>query len=76
MEILPMGPRLCPSQVGCSIKDIYHERAWVDTDIASVRVKCIVETSDRSHADTMYDALLKHGYEVSRDGKRQREEWG
>jgi hypothetical protein len=27
------------AEVGCSIKDIYHERAWVDTDIASVRVK-------------------------------------
>jgi hypothetical protein len=40
-----------PLQVGCSIKDIYHERAWVDTDIASVRVKCIVETSDRSHGE-------------------------
>lgn len=52
------------AEVGCSIKDIYHERAWVDTDIASVRVKCIVETSDRSHAQRMFDELLSHGYQV------------
>jgi threonine dehydratase len=47
-----------------SIKDIYHERAWVDTDIASVRVKCIVETADRSNAIAMFDALRNAGYEV------------
>jgi threonine dehydratase len=25
------------ADLGVSIKDIYHERAWIDTDIASVR---------------------------------------
>lgn len=51
---------------GVSIKDIYHERAWVDTDIASVRVKVIVESADRGAANRMFDTLLAAGYEVER----------
>ena len=45
-------------------QDIYHERAWVDTDISSVRVKCIVETADRASARAMFEMLAASGYDV------------
>lgn len=28
-------------QVGASVKDIYHERAWLDKDIMSVQIKYV-----------------------------------
>jgi threonine dehydratase len=52
------------ADAGVSIKDILHERAWVDTDVASVRVKVIVETADRTNATAMFELLQANGYEV------------
>jgi threonine dehydratase len=52
------------ADAGASIKDIYHERAWVDSDIASVRVKCVVECADRAAALSMFEALETKGYVV------------
>jgi threonine dehydratase len=31
------------SNEGASIKDIYHERAWLHTSVDQVQVKCVVE---------------------------------
>lgn len=47
-----------------SIKDIYHERAWSQDDIATVRVRCIVESADRAAAQAMITRLQAAGYEV------------
>lgn len=55
---------------GASIKDIYHERPWIDTDIAQVRVRCIVETADQVGANRMFETLRASGYVVRR-GERE-----
>lgn len=57
------------ADAGASIKDISHERAWVDSDIASVRVKCIVECADRAAAVAMFEALETKGYSVEAQEK-------
>ncbi|XP_013413601.1 uncharacterized protein LOC106175947 [Lingula anatina] len=45
------------AQMGASIKDIYHERAWLKADIFSVQVKVTVETRDKEHARELEQAL-------------------
>lgn len=52
------------AECGVSIKDIYHERAWSQDDIGSVRVRCIVESADRAAAQAMIERLRTTGYEV------------
>ncbi len=49
---------------GVSIKDIFHERAWVSDDTWSVRVKVIAETADRAAGDRMFAKLKEAGYDV------------
>jgi threonine dehydratase len=51
---------------GASIKDIFHERAWVESDIAVVRVKVVVETADRASGNRMFDDLIAKGYNIER----------
>ena len=34
--------------VGASIKDIYHERAWVGA-VDKVNITCVVETTGKEH---------------------------
>jgi len=41
-----------------SIKDIFHERAWIKSDIYAVAIKCVVETRDSAHAKELKDALF------------------
>ncbi|XP_076440664.1 L-threonine ammonia-lyase-like isoform X2 [Babylonia areolata] len=38
------------ADLGISIKDILHERAWLKSDVFSVQVKCVVETRDMEHS--------------------------
>jgi threonine dehydratase len=47
---------------GASIKDIYHERAWLHSNVDQVQVKCVVELQGKDHADKLYNALFEHGY--------------
>ena len=35
--------------MGASIKDIFHERAWLKTSVYMVQVKCIIELRDYEH---------------------------
>lgn len=51
--------------IGVSIKDMYHERAWVKTDIFSVAVKVVVETRDLPHAQELEQLLREHYTVVS-----------
>eukprot|EP00127_Corallochytrium_limacisporum_P000559 Clim_evm15s18 gene=Clim_evmTU15s18 len=44
-------------QMGASIKDIFHERAWLDSDIFSVEVKVIVETRNKEHSEELRKVL-------------------
>ena len=50
------------SQEGASIKDIYHERAWLHSNIDQVMVKCVVELQGVEHAKKVKRALLEKGY--------------
>ncbi|GFN77273.1 L-threonine ammonia-lyase-like [Plakobranchus ocellatus] len=45
---------------GVSIKDILHERAWLQTDVFSVMVRCVVETRDMEHARQLEREMRKH----------------
>lgn len=52
------------ADAGGSIKDIYHERAWVDTDMSSVRVRVTCEVSDRAAAVLLFARLEENGYVI------------
>ncbi|KAL8590468.1 hypothetical protein ACOMHN_011681 [Nucella lapillus] len=45
------------SDMGVSIKDILHERAWLKSDVFSVQVKCVVETRDMDHSKQLENKL-------------------
>lgn len=47
------------AQTGASIKDIFHERAWLAANVFEVRVRIVVETRDRSHAEELHSLLCK-----------------
>ncbi|XP_055332151.1 L-threonine ammonia-lyase-like [Paramacrobiotus metropolitanus] len=44
-------------QLDVSLKDIFHERAWLRYDVFSVAVTCVVETRDWSNAKALEEAL-------------------
>ncbi|XP_071117070.1 L-threonine ammonia-lyase-like [Haliotis cracherodii] len=45
---------------GVSIKDIFHERAWLKSDVFAVQVKCVVETRDADHTKELEQLLRSH----------------
>eukprot|EP00049_Salpingoeca_infusionum_P025622 m.20773 g.20773 ORF g.20773 m.20773 type:complete len:445 (-) comp8200_c1_seq1:451-1785(-) len=45
------------AEIGGSVKDMYHERAWLDSDVMSVEIKCVVETRSADHAQELKTAL-------------------
>jgi threonine dehydratase len=49
------------ASIGVSLKDIFHERAWLKSDIFNVQVKCVVETRDQDHASEL-EKLLRDNY--------------
>ena len=51
-------------ELGASIKDIYHERAWLHTSVDQVQVKCVVELNGREHRDAVKRGLLEKGYKI------------
>jgi len=61
---------------GVSIKDIYHERAWLQSSVNAVQVKVIVETRGRSHAEELRDLLLSEGYPIFWQMENDRDEGG
>lgn len=48
------------AEIGVSIKDIMHERAWIMSDIFSVEVKVVCETRDINHARELQELLYKN----------------
>ena len=52
------------SDYGASIKDIYHERAWLHSNVDQVQVKCVVELQGKEHGKRVKDALIAKGYPV------------
>nr|XP_022319368.1 uncharacterized protein LOC111122100 isoform X2 [Crassostrea virginica] len=53
------------ADMGVSIKDIFHERAWLKSDIFSVQVKCVVEARDKAHSEELEAALRKRYNQVA-----------
>ncbi|KAJ1628850.1 tryptophan synthase beta subunit-like PLP-dependent enzyme, partial [Pavlovales sp. CCMP2436] len=47
------------AEMGASVRDIYHERAWTQTAIDLVRIKCVVETTSKAHGDQVRNALTE-----------------
>ncbi|RHZ27410.1 hypothetical protein DYB37_009970 [Aphanomyces astaci] len=52
------------SEVGVSVKDIYHERAWLHSSVSMVQVKCVVETSSYEHGMELKARLEQAGYPI------------
>ncbi|KAK4015863.1 hypothetical protein OUZ56_030833 [Daphnia magna] len=48
------------ANLGVSIKDILHERAWLKSDIFSVEVRVMCETRDLEHAVELERVLKEH----------------
>jgi threonine dehydratase len=55
------------ADIGVSIKDIYHERAWLHARVDQVMVKCVVETTGAAHSEKMFEYLTEKGYPLIRD---------
>eukprot|EP00730_Choanoeca_flexa_P005888 TRINITY_DN12044_c0_g1_i2.p2 TRINITY_DN12044_c0_g1~~TRINITY_DN12044_c0_g1_i2.p2 ORF type:complete len:427 (+),score=98.17 TRINITY_DN12044_c0_g1_i2:4054-5334(+) len=53
------------AEIGGSVKDIQHERAWLQTDIHSVTISLVVETRSREHAQELQRVLEATGYRVT-----------
>ena len=47
---------------GASIKDIYHERAFLHANIDHVRVKVVIELQGKDHAQKIEQVLIQDGY--------------
>ena len=45
------------SQNGGSVKDIFHERAWLFSSVDQVRVKVVLETLGKAHNERLLAAL-------------------
>ncbi|XP_046855498.1 L-threonine ammonia-lyase-like [Xenia sp. Carnegie-2017] len=53
------------ASVGASVKDIFHERAWLFSSVFNVQVKIVAEVRDRDHGNKLQAALkLKYGEEL------------
>eukprot|EP00599_Poterioochromonas_sp_BG-1_P000990 CAMPEP_0173150032 /NCGR_PEP_ID=MMETSP1105-20130129/10701_1 /TAXON_ID=2985 /ORGANISM="Ochromonas sp., Strain BG-1" /LENGTH=344 /DNA_ID=CAMNT_0014065055 /DNA_START=431 /DNA_END=1465 /DNA_ORIENTATION=- len=55
------------ADIGVSIKDIYHERAWLHSRVDQVVVKCVVETTGVEHSEKMYQYLAEKGYPLQKN---------
>lgn len=52
---------------GASIKDIYHERAWLHSSVDQVKVRVVVELQGHEHGNRIRQALQQKGYPTSWD---------
>ncbi|XP_026467860.1 uncharacterized protein LOC113371448 [Ctenocephalides felis] len=48
------------ADLGVSIKDIMHERAWIRSDVFSVEVKVVCETRDWNHSEELRKSLINN----------------
>lgn len=49
---------------GASVKDVFHERAWLHSAVDRVQIKVIIETTGADHAKTVRAALCDGGVTV------------
>jgi threonine dehydratase len=53
------------AETGASVKDIYHERAFLDADLMTIMVRCVVETRDAKHAQELFQHLTDAGHVIN-----------
>ena len=58
------------AELGASIKDIYHERAWLHSSVDRVQVRCVVELQGLEHRNKVRDGLIEKGYDIVWEGKK------
>ncbi len=49
------------AEVGASIQEVTHDRAFSGSDVTAVNVLCTVETHDHEHIKELYRKLEEHG---------------
>jgi len=52
------------ANIGASVRDVWHDRAFATSDLASVDVRCLVETSGPEHVKQLMAALDAEGFNV------------
>ncbi len=52
------------ARVGASIRDVWHDRAFATSDLSSVDVRCLVETSGPEHVRQLMETLDAEGFDV------------
>jgi len=57
---------------GASVKDLFHERAWLDSDFSSVHVIVVAETRGEEHTGEIFAELHKRNIKVRRVSKVHR----
>lgn len=50
------------AEIGASVMEITHDRAFAGEDITTVNVHCIVETRDQNHIAELRDRLEREGF--------------
>ncbi|GMI07030.1 hypothetical protein TrRE_jg3487 [Triparma retinervis] len=50
-----------------SVKDIYHERSWLQSSVSNVQMRCVLELRGPEHAKRVKDALDREGYPTKWD---------
>ena len=55
------------ADIGLSVKDIYHERAWLHSRIDQVNVKVVAETTGSEHTSKAMKYLIDKGYPIAQD---------
>ncbi|TVQ31414.1 MAG: threonine ammonia-lyase [Phycisphaeraceae bacterium] len=52
------------ARIGASVKEISHDRAFATSDLASVDVRCIIETAGAEQVQELFAALEAEGFEI------------
>jgi len=50
-----------------SVKDIYHERSWLQSSVSNVQMRCVLELRGPEHAKRVREALDREGYPTKWD---------
>jgi threonine dehydratase len=53
------------AELGASVMDISHDRAFSSADINTVKVHCVVETRDAAHAQALRQQLGDEGFHIN-----------
>lgn len=53
------------AQQGASVKDIFHERAWLHTSVDQVVIKAVLETRGPEHNEELLRKLHGDGYNLA-----------